>query len=436
LAVPDARYFEPELETLPRAELEALQEQRLLELLPYAYERAGLYRETWDAAGVHPRDIRSLDDFRERIPFIDKDAIRAYRDRCGDPFGGLLCIDPADLTSVMSSSGTTGDATLFAERWDEYPPLPTGFARDLWELGVRPGDYVLGGGAGMFRGRIDSVYQLLGAIPLVVETSGGHWPEVFEVIRRYRPTYLQLVGPIVVELEHQSAEHDLREIFSCFKAASFAGEPLGARMRDKIRNQWGLELFIWTSAGDTGTAWECRAHDGCHLWEDTVLAEHLDPERNRAVGDGEIGELVATSLDNRVAPLIRYRTDDLVRLTRARCACGRTHARQWPLGRKGDETLVRGRAILPLDVWAAIEQLDETATGLFQIIRAAREVEELRIRVGYNPQRTRSLASLEERLRAAVAEAVGVEPRLELVTEQEILARSTSTAKLPRVARS
>ena len=428
------KYFEPELETMPRHELEALQEERVLDLLPWAYERSGLYRETWDAAGVHPRDVRSMKDFGERIPFISKEAIRSYRDRHGDPFGGILCVEPEELTSVMSSSGTTGDATFFAEQWDEYPPLPTGMVRDLWELGLRPGDYALGASS-TFRGPTEPHYRLLGVIPIHVNTWMGQWAEVLDVVRKYRPAYFQLLPPIVVELEHLSERYDLREIFSCLKATSFAGEPLGAAMRRKVRDEWGLELFMWTSAGDTGCSWECRQHDGCHLWEDTVLAEHLEPDFNAPVPDGEVGELVTTAIDNRVAPLIRYRTDDLVRLTRDPCACGRTHVRQWPLGRKGDETVVRGRSVLPREIWSAIEEVPETVTGLFQIIRPTREVDELRIRVGYDPGKTRNPAQLRERLCGVVYAAVGIEPQLELVTEEELLARGTS-AKVPRVAKS
>src|ERR1043166_10181583 len=101
-------YFNAEIETMARADLEALQLERLLEVIPIAYERAPLIREAWDKALVHPRDIRTLDDFRERVPFIDKDAVRRFRDERGDPYGGLLCVDPADLTGVGSTRGTTG----------------------------------------------------------------------------------------------------------------------------------------------------------------------------------------------------------------------------------------------------------------------------------------------------------------------------------------
>ena len=102
------------------------------------------FESAWEAAKVHPRDIRTLDDFRERVPFIDKDAVRRFRDERGDPYGGLLCVDPDDLTGVGSTSGTTGDPTLVPEMWGggglSAPSITT---RDLWGWGERPGDFVM-----------------------------------------------------------------------------------------------------------------------------------------------------------------------------------------------------------------------------------------------------------------------------------------------------
>ncbi|MBV9380834.1 MAG: phenylacetate--CoA ligase family protein [Streptosporangiaceae bacterium] len=428
--MPGDRYFQPEIETMPRAGLTKLQTERILELVPYAYERSPFYREMWDAAGVRPADIRNLDDFTQRIPTITRDDIRAFRARTGDPFGGLLCVEPAELTSITSSSGTTNDPEFFPEMWDAQPPLPLASARDLWELGLRPGDRVLTP-AGSFRGFFDGLYQMLGLIPLYVDTWMGNWAEVLDAIREHRPAYVQLLGPIIIELERLAARHDLRELFSCFKGASFAGQPLAPRQARMVREQWGLELFVYTSAGDTGTAWECREHDGYHLWEDMVFAEHLATDGQHLVPGGDVGELVATSLDDDAAPLIRYRSEDLVRMTKGPCGCGRTHSRMWVAGRKGDETVVRGRPVVIGDVWAAVESIPETADGLFQIIRRGREVDELRIRVGYEPPG--DVAGLAGRLANAIEERVGVLPEILLETVEEILARSSSVAKFPRV---
>ena len=137
---PDDRFFEPGLETASREELTALQEKRILELVPYAWERSAFYRELWSAAGLDPASVRSISDFVEKVPTFSKDDLRAYRARTGDPFAGLLCVDRSELTSITSTSGSSGTPEPIPEIWDVAPPLPTIYSRDLWCLGLRPGD--------------------------------------------------------------------------------------------------------------------------------------------------------------------------------------------------------------------------------------------------------------------------------------------------------
>ncbi|WP_312884422.1 phenylacetate--CoA ligase family protein [Nocardia barduliensis] len=429
---PSRRFFQPDIETMPREQLRALQEERVLALVPAAFEKSPFYRELWSAAGVDPSQVRSLDDFIEKIPTFTKDDLRAFRDRTGDPFAGLLQVPIEGLTSIMSTSGTTGTPELLPEIWDVAPPLPACSARDLWELGLRPGDRVLVP-AGTFRGFFDTFYQEMGLIPVYVDSWIGHGAEVLEAIQRYRPAYMQLMMPTVLELERFEKTHDIREVFSSFKGAAFAGQPLGAALARKVREDWGLELFTYASAGDTGTAWECRQHNGYHLWEDLVLAEFLQPDSDRAVADGEVGELVATDLDNQAAPLIRYRSGDLARFDRDLCGCGRSHVRQWVIGRLGDETVVQGVPVVLGEVWQAIESQEETHDGMFQVIRESRVTDRLRLRVGYVGQP--DLDDLRDRLRIAVSAQVGVEPEIELVPVDSLLERSSSVAKFPRVVK-
>jgi phenylacetate-CoA ligase len=430
--MPDDRYFEPEIETMPRAGLEAMQEERILELVPYAYERSPLVRKKWEEARVKPSDINSLADFTERAPFITKDDIRGFRDEAGDPFGGLLCTGYSGATTVFSTSGTTGDATLYAHAWDRWHPFWGAQARDLWGIGVRPGDYVLGVGFKM-RGQLYHAEQMCGAVTVMVDTGIGGWAKALDAIRRYRPVWGQLTGLAAAELDHLSRDHDMVDLFSSFRGAGFAGEPLGARMRDRLR-QWGVEVYLWTSTGDVTAAYECGQHDGCHAWEDTVLLEAVDSSGTEAVPDGELGELVATSLDNPVTPMVRFRSGDIIRMTRQPCGCGRTHARFWPMGRKGEETLVAGRSFVPMDIWRALEQVPETATALFQLVRPAKQIDELRIRVGYDPDQTTSVADVRDRVCEVITAAVGVPPVIELLPEAELLARGRG-GKLPRVVK-
>jgi phenylacetate-CoA ligase len=430
------RYLQPEIETMARADIEAIQESKLLDLLPYAYERSALIRSTWDEAGVHPRDIKSLGDYKEKAPFISKDAIRVFRDERGDPYGGLLCFDESELTAITSTSGTTGDPTLVPEVWggerreDATPAL----VREFYEIGTRPGDYftcILF----TFRGAFYAMVQSLGAIPVFLDHTPAELPRFVELSLELRPTCLYNFSNVLIsELARvcKDMSVDPRDVMSSYHGIVHGGEPLGTRSRELL-NEWEVEAFEHTAVGDAGAATECREHDGCHFWEDSVIVEHLDPDGTDPVPDGERGELVVTALDNRVMPLVRFRSDDLVELTRERCGCGRTHGRLKTAGRKGDEVIVDGRSVLPADVWAAVERFDETAMGLFQIIRPSANVDRLRLRVGHDGTAS-DAGELADRLAGSVQEATGVVPEIELVANDELL-RLGPPHKIPRVAK-
>jgi phenylacetate-CoA ligase len=438
-------YYDAELETMPRAGLEALQLERLLALLPLAYERAPLIREAWDAAGVHPRDVRTLDDFRERVPFIDKDAVRRFRNDRGDPYGGLLCVDPAELTGVSSTSGTTGDPTLVPEQWGGGGlTSPAIITRDLWGWGVRPGDFVMLV-LFTFRGPTYGLFQhSLGTTPILMDFDPQVMERFCELSLEYRPTAVYNFGSVLINAVKEACDRrgfDPHDVFASYKGVTFAGEPLSPRAR-ALAESWGIELFEHGNVGDVTGSFECVHHDGLHAWEDTVLVEGIDADgaQPRATemqpGATETRcELVATSLANNIAPLIRFRSDDIVRLTYDPCACGRTHVRMWPLGRKSDEIVVDGVSVLPLDVWGAVESVDACAMSLFQVIRSSRQVDRLRLRVGYAPEWSQRLSAVRDDVMAAVLTATGIEPDVELVPNDALL-RLGPPHKIPRVARS
>jgi phenylacetate-CoA ligase len=431
------RFWDADVECMSRDRLDALQEEKLLgEVLPWAYERAPLIRAVWDDAGVTPADIGSMADFRALAPFVDKDAMRRYRDRHADPYGGMLAIDlatPGVFGAIFSTSGTTGDPTLAPFAGREGPTI---LAREFWEMGVRPGDTFV---EMLFTYRGPAIHWTIrgiGATPIFVDHDPAELPRLVELSRRFRPTgWYNLSGPLIVAIEELAATTgvDPAEAFESYRGIVFAGEPLGPRAR-RLAEAWGMELFDHTGVGDVGAATECREHDGCHVWEDMALVDVLDPDGDRPVPDGERGELVSTTLVNLVSPLVRYRSDDLVRLTREPCRCGRTHARVWPLGRKGDEIVVDGRSVLPVDVWPAIEAVPETQAGLFQIVRPAREVDRLHLRVGYARAGTGGLGALRDRVADAVHAELGVAAQVELV-EQEVLLRQGPPHKIPRVVK-
>jgi phenylacetate-CoA ligase len=432
----DRPYYEPEVETLPREEITRLQEARILQLVPYVYSRAPLTRHIWDQAGVHPRDIKSLADFKEKAPFINKDSIRAFRDGNADPFGGLLCAQPPHLKGIGFTSGTTGDPT----------PIPRSrvtlsfqeLKRSFWQMGLRPKDYYINAMFTFREGHGVDRAQDAGFRPICFPHSPFEVPRIIEASLKYRPkVFFMLSTPLVGAIDkylRDNPQLDPKDIFSSYGGATFGGETLGETMRQRILD-WGLEVFEYSSLGDVCGAMECSAHDGMHTWEDFVLVENLDPEGSEPVADNEVGELVVTALLDDVAPLVRFRTDDLVRHTTQACSCGRTHGRMWPQGRTGDQMLIQGKSILPRDILPLLQPLPETSTGLFQIIRRTREAEVLELRVAYDVSVTAEPAKLREFLLGHIAAALEVPVEIELVTEDELL-KLGPPQKIPRVTKS
>jgi phenylacetate-CoA ligase len=339
------------------------------------------------------------------------------------------------VNNIGTSSGTTAEPMPLVELVSGAFAFASA-VRDMWGAGLRPGDRVIHVMATQ-RGPQDRANEALGSIPLMVNVRpGADWSNVFDVIRRHQPSHIYLLGPMLPELDRLSEDVDLAEIFSCIKFAVVSGEPLGARMRRKLTHEWGLNLYDVTGTADIGVAWECSAHDGFHVWEDFVLAECLDPVTGLPVPDGEPGELVCTALANRAWPLIRHRSGDLVSFDRRPCSCGRTHLRFHLLGRISDRVRVGDRDVLPMQLWRVIEQFDETAAAVFQIVAPEGGTDVLRVRVGFNARRTSAVADLQDRLRGAIEAECGLDPVLEMYEESKLQARSSSGIKLPRVVRS
>ena len=418
---------------MPRAEIARMQWDRLQETIRLSYERAPLIRSRWDAAGVTPKDICSLADYSRLAPFITKDDLRAWREQTGDPFGGVLCADHGELRSITGTSGTTGDPTLLSRRDLKPPLMKSGLSRSFWDLGLRPGEFGVVMNTTM-RGSTMSPLKDFGLIPITLDHDPREIPRLIEVIRTYNPVLLSIFSnPLLIALEQfeKQTNIDLKAVFSPMKAILWGGEPLGPRGR-LVTQRWGMSIFEIVSVGDSSITIECSSRTGVHAWEDEVFVEHLDPVTLQPAQDGTFGEFVVTPLQNTVDPLVRFRSEDLVWLTREPCICGRTHLRYKVQGRTGDEVVVQGKYILPRDVWPALEAIEETNAALFQIVKPQRVMEMLRLRVGYAG--APNLAGLADRIVAEISERLKVPAQVECVPNDELL-KLGPPHKIPRIVK-
>jgi phenylacetate-CoA ligase len=288
---PYPSFLDP-IETASRADLARHQEAALVAKSAYAFARAPLITETWMNAGVSPADIRSTADFIAKAPFITKDSVREFRDRNNDPAGGMGHYGPGEIVQVGTTSGTTGDPTPVPG--GRRTPAEETFARDLWHLGLRPGDFhahVMFTFRGGHRRR---ALQEMGIGEINFSMDPREMPRFCEASRRYRPTTVAIMpNPLlnVLEQHFERTGEDPADVFRSYKGALFGGEPLSARLA-KVAQSWGLEIYENTSLGDVCGATECRARAGMHAYEDIAFIECIDPLGTDPVPDGEVGELV------------------------------------------------------------------------------------------------------------------------------------------------
>ncbi len=345
-------YFDPACEAMPRERLAALQLTRLRATLKNAYDNVPFHRARLDGDVIEPNDLRSLDDIRF-LPFTVKTDLRDHY-----PFG-LFARPRSNLARLHASSGTTGKPTVVGYTENDLRVWADLMARSFACAGARPGDLVHNAyGYGLFTGGLGAHYgaERLGAT--VVPMSGGSTERQIALITDFGARVLCSTPSYALAIA-EVAEHlgvDLRR--SALEVGLFGAEPWSEAMRQEIEARLGLravDIYGLSEIMGPGVACECDQRSGLHGWEDHFLFEVIDPETNAPVPDGDPGELVITTLTKEALPMLRYRTRDITRITRAPCACGRAHLRILRItGRSDDMLIIRGVNVYPSQVEAVL----------------------------------------------------------------------------------
>ncbi|MCV0397498.1 MAG: phenylacetate--CoA ligase [Rhizobiaceae bacterium] len=414
------------IEIASRDEIEALQLKRLKWSLAHAYENVPHYRKAFDAAGVHPNDLKSLSDLR-RFPFTVKTDLRDNY-----PFG-MFAVPRDQIIRVHASSGTTGKPTVVGYTRNDIDTWATVMARSMRASGTRPGDIVhVSYGYGLFTGGLGAHYgaEKLGCT--VVPVSGGMTARQVTLIEDFRATTIMVTPSYMLSIldEYRAQGLDPRE--SPLQVGIFGAEPWTNAMRAEMEDAFDMhavDIYGLSEVMGPGVANECvETKDGLHIWEDHFYPEVIDPVSGEPVEDGQPGELVFTSLTKEAFPIIRYRTRDLTRLLPG---TARTMRRMEKItGRSDDMMILRGVNVFPTQ----IEEQILTVAGLsphFQIelVREGR-MDAMIVHVECDPShagveaRKASAADLSRR----VKEVVGVSVRVD-VTDPEGVARSQGKAQ-------
>ena len=342
---PCRKTLEP-IETASRDEIEALQLARLKWSLRHAYDNVPHYRAAFTAAGVHPDDLKTLDDIR-RFPFTQKTALRDNY-----PFG-MFAVPRDQVVRLHASSGTTGKPTVVGYTARDIDTWAGLMARSMRACGTRPGDVVhLAYGYGLFTGGLGFHYgaEKLGCT--VVPVSGGMTPRQVTLIEDFGATTIGSTPSYMLSIldEYRAQGRDPRK--SPLQVGIFGGEPWTNAMRTEIEQAFdmhALDCYGLSEVIGPGVAIECvETKDGLHLWEDHFLAEIIDPDTGAVLPDGQIGELVLTSLTKEALPIIRYRTRDLTRLLPGTARSMRRIEKL--MGRSDDMIILRGVNVFPSQI--------------------------------------------------------------------------------------
>ena len=341
-------YFEPELETMPRERLEALQLERLQHTVHHCMN-SQFYRERFKELGITPEDIRTLDDVK-RLPFTTKEDLREHY-----PFG-LASVPLKDCVRLHSSSGTTGNPTVVLHTQKDLDEWAKAVARCLWMVGSRPEDvFQNSAGYGMFTAGLGFQYGAEKVGMLTVPAAAGNTKRQIKFIRDFGTTVLHAIPSYasrVYEVMREEGVDPRRD--TKLRVLCIGAEPHSEEQRQRIEQQLGVKAYNSYGISEMmgpGVAFECPEQNGLHIWEDYFIVEIIDPVTLLPVPDGQLGELVLTTINREGMPLLRYRTRDLTRILPGECPCGRHHRRLARLqGRSDDMIILKGVNIFPIQI--------------------------------------------------------------------------------------
>ncbi|MCA8277191.1 phenylacetate--CoA ligase [Burkholderia sp. AU30280] len=334
------------IETASRDELTALQLERLKWSLRHAYDHSPVYRRKFDGAGVHPDDLKTLADL-SRFPFTTKSDLRdSY------PFG-MFAVPQDRISRIHASSGTTGKPTVVGYTAGDIDTWANLVARSIRAAGARRGDKVhVSYGYGLFTGGLGAHYGAERAGLTVIPFGGGQTEKQVQLIQDFRPDIVMVTPSYMLSIADEIERQGLDPVQSSLRIGIFGAEPWTNDMRVAIEQRMGIDavdIYGLSEVMGPGVASECvETKDGPTIWEDHFYPEIIDPETGEVLPDGELGELVFTSLTKEALPIVRYRTRDLTRLLPG---TARTMRRMEKItGRSDDMMIVRGVNVFPTQI--------------------------------------------------------------------------------------
>lgn len=423
-------YWNQPIETMEAEPLQALQSQRLRDLVAVLYHKSSFYRSGMQQLGILPEDIKGIADIA-KLPFITKQDMRDNY-----PYG-LFTVPVSEIVRVHASSGTTGRPTVVGYTKRDIGIWSEVMARSLRAAGVTNQSFIqVAYGYGLFTGGLGVHYgaELLGAS--VIPASSGNTQRQIMLMNDFGTTAIACTPSYALYIAETMREMGIDPQTSSLKVGIFGAEPWSENMRREIEEQLGIkaiDIYGLSEIIGPGVACECEAQQGLHINADHFYPEIINPLTGEQLPAGEKGELVITTLTKEGMPMLRYRTRDLTTLNYERCACGRTLVRMGKvLGRSDDMLIIRGVNVFPSQVESVLLSLGNTSPHYQLIVDRHDNLDQLTVLVELTDEmfsdEVKQLETLEHRIKSELASVLNVSAAVKLVGAKT-LERSEGKAK-------
>ncbi len=419
-------------ETIDREELRSLQLFKLKKLVERVYNTVPFYREAFNKNKVSPEQIKSLDDIK-RLPFTTKEDLRQNY-----PLG-LLAVPKSEIVRIHGSSGTTGKPTLVAYTKNDIETWANLCARFLVAGGLRKEHFVqISFGYGLFTGGFGLHYGVEKVGACIIPAASGNTARQILLIQDLKPDVLICTPSYALNIADFAMNSGIDPKELSLKYGHFGGEMWTEDMRNQIQEKLGIMAFNNYGLSEVigpGVSGECYMQDGMHIQEDHFIVECLNPDTLEPVSEGELGELVFTSLSKEALPVIRYRTRDLAMLDYKPCPCGRTTVKMSRVkGRSDDMLIIRGVNIFPSQIEEAILQVKGISPHYLIEVSRPSALDEMTVKVEVEPwalsDKAREMQELKDKVTKKIFDITGIHVNVELLPPNSI---ERSTGKACRV---
>ena len=410
------KFFNPEMETLTRPQIEKLQLERLQDTVNRCMN-SPFYKQRFKEIGLKPSDIKSLHDL-QKIPFTTKQDLRDTY-----PFG-IASVPLKQCVRLHSSSGTTGNPIVVLHTQNDLNEWANALARCLWMVGCRPEDVFQNtSGYGMFTGGLGFQYAAEKVGMLTVPAAAGNTRRQLKFFKDFGTTVVHAIPSYAARLfevmqdEGIDPRRDLK-----LRTLAIGAEPHSEEQRRRIEDMLGVKAynsFGMSEMCGPGVAFECPEQNGMHIWEDYYIVEIINPDTLEPVPDGEMGEMVLTTLKREAMPLLRYRTRDLTRILPGDCPCGRHHKRIDRMkGRSDDMLILKGVNIFPIQIEQVLMQYKELGGDYLITMETLDHNDEMTVEVELSQLFTDDYGALEgltKDIQRKLHDEILVTPRVRLV---------------------